>query len=292
MTLNDFIITVFCLLDDDLQSRGRLRQRGPTPQLADSEVLTLLVVGEYLGIDTDQGLYEFFGQHYGAWFPALPRVHRTTLTRQATNLWAVMAQVWQTLVAVPPLAQLLDSVPVPLCRFRRARRCRRLREVAAYGFDPVAQQTFFGCHLQLRLDLVGRIRAVELLPANVSDITAAPELLPPGSGVILADRGYASPTLQAELAAQGTTLATPARRRNPAQDAARGWTPFLTQLRRTIETVFSQLTARYHLKRVWARDRWHLTARILRKILSHVVCVHLNLQLGRPPLQLDGLVTT
>ena len=36
------------------------------------------VAGEFLGIDTDAGLYACFRRHYGAWFPALRRVHRTT----------------------------------------------------------------------------------------------------------------------------------------------------------------------------------------------------------------------
>ncbi|MCH8870308.1 MAG: hypothetical protein IIC85_11400, partial [Chloroflexi bacterium] len=53
MDLDSFIITVFCLVDDAmkeiLQGR-RLRQRGPNPTMADSEVLTMEVVGEYLGL--------------------------------------------------------------------------------------------------------------------------------------------------------------------------------------------------------------------------------------------------
>jgi len=40
------------------------------------------VVGEYLGIDTDRGLDAYFRRRYGAWFPALRRVHRTTFVRQ------------------------------------------------------------------------------------------------------------------------------------------------------------------------------------------------------------------
>ena len=55
MDLDTFIVIVFCLIDDRLDG-GRIRQRGPKPKLSDSEVLTLEVVGESLGIDTDQGL--------------------------------------------------------------------------------------------------------------------------------------------------------------------------------------------------------------------------------------------
>ncbi len=88
MDLESFIINVFCAIDDFLRAwRHKLRQRGPAPTLADSEVLTIEVVGEFLGIDTDQNLYRYFRRHYGDLFPRLRRVHRTTFVRQAANLW-------------------------------------------------------------------------------------------------------------------------------------------------------------------------------------------------------------
>ena len=93
--LTTFIITVFCLVDDWMAGK-RLRQRGPQPQLSDSEVLTMEIVGEFLGIDTDKGLFLFFRRHYGDWFPALRRIHRTTFTRQAANLWAAKTRLCNT----------------------------------------------------------------------------------------------------------------------------------------------------------------------------------------------------
>jgi hypothetical protein len=97
MDATTLLITVYCLIDDWLAGR-RLRQRGPNPVLADSEVLTIECVGEFLGIDTDKGLYEHFRHHYRDWFPALGRIHRTTFVRQAANLWAVKAQLRQQLL--------------------------------------------------------------------------------------------------------------------------------------------------------------------------------------------------
>ena len=86
MDLTTFLVTVFCLIDDWLAGQPlRLRQRGPRPTLADSEVLTIECVGEFLGIDTDTGLYEYFRRHWADWFPALGRVHRTSFVRQAAK---------------------------------------------------------------------------------------------------------------------------------------------------------------------------------------------------------------
>ena len=56
MDLNTFIVAVFCLIDDRIADLGDLRERGPTTTLYDSEVLTIEVVGEFLGIDEDTEL--------------------------------------------------------------------------------------------------------------------------------------------------------------------------------------------------------------------------------------------
>jgi hypothetical protein len=48
MDLSTFIVAVFCLIEDErIADLGRLRGRGPTPTLCDSEVLTIEVVGEF-----------------------------------------------------------------------------------------------------------------------------------------------------------------------------------------------------------------------------------------------------
>jgi hypothetical protein len=89
MDLDDCSIAVFCVVDEALPhvTRGRrLRQRGPQPVLADSEVLTIEVVGEYLGLEHDSALFVSFRQRDVLVFPALRTLHRTTFGRQAANL--------------------------------------------------------------------------------------------------------------------------------------------------------------------------------------------------------------
>jgi hypothetical protein len=153
MDATTLLITVYCLIDDWLAGR-RLRQRGPMPVLSDSEVLIIECVGEFLGIDTDKGLYDHFRRYYQGWFPALGRLHRTTFVRQAANLWAVKAQPRQWLlgqVRFDPAISILDSFPMPVCRFGRAYRCRRLAGLAAFGRDEGAKQTCYGLRAHLRV---------------------------------------------------------------------------------------------------------------------------------------------
>jgi hypothetical protein len=56
MDIPTFIIRIYCVVDDFIKE-VRLRQRGPEPTVSDSEVITMQNVGEFLGIDTGNGLY-------------------------------------------------------------------------------------------------------------------------------------------------------------------------------------------------------------------------------------------
>ena len=54
--------------------------------------------------------------------------------------------------------------------------------------------------------------------------------------------------------------------------------------------VGSQLAERFAVERIRVHDLWHFPHRLIRKVLAHTVGVFLNLQLGRQPLDLDGLL--
>jgi hypothetical protein len=273
MDITTFMITVYCFVDDWLKDK-RIRQRGPQPTLSDSEVLTMEVVGEFLGIDDEVGLYRYFRQHWAAWFPRLREVNRTTYTRQMANLWRVKEGLWQAVLQQVTYDQQLafvDSFPVPVCRFARAYRCRKLRGWAAFGYDELAKQTFYGLRAHVLVCYPGVIVALELTPANVHDMAAVEDLTEQFTGTLLGDRNYWSPKLTKRLQTDAITLLAPYKssRRQPQP-----YPYWLTNLRRRIETVFGQLVHRFHAKQVWARDVWHLSSRWLRKILSHTFAIY------------------
>jgi hypothetical protein len=295
--LEEFSIAVYCLIDELLtevtRTPGwpRVRSRGPAPILADSEVLSIEVIGEFLGFDQDVAIVRYFRCEHPDFFPALTRIHRTTFTRQAANLWVVKEQVWAVLRArVPcdPTLSLIDSLPVPVCRFGRSRRCRRFRGEAAYGYDQGSKTFFYGFRVHLRACWPGVLAAIQVAPADASDLAVAPEILTGAAGQALGDRNYWAPLLRAELHHTGVDLLAPSGHRTG--DPHPTFSHDLGRLRWRIETVASQLVERYHLKRIWARDSWHLTSRMVRKVLSHTVAVSLCLSHGLGPLQLSHLL--
>ena len=94
MTLDVFIVEVFCLTDDLLgdlkrqfREQGRpLRSRGPDPTVDDSVVLACEFIGEFLQKNTDSAIFRYLRRHHKELFPKLQEIHRTTFVRQSANL--------------------------------------------------------------------------------------------------------------------------------------------------------------------------------------------------------------
>ena len=291
MDVGTFIVAIFYTVEDWLEGEQPLRQRGPKPKLSDSEALAIEIAGEFLGIDADRGLYAYFRQNCGEWFPALKEIHRTTFCRQAANLWVAKERLWKHLlnrVRFEASLSLVDSFPVEVCRFARAYRCRLLAEESAFGYGEMAKQTIYGLRAHLRVSWPGGICAVSLAPANVHDLRVAEKLLEGAEGWVLDDRNYHSPNLAERLSDRGLRLPTPY---EFSKKEKQPWPRFLVQKRRRIETVIAQMVGRYKAKKVWARDRWHLRSRWLRKILSHTLAVWLCQQANLPPLRFSQLLT-
>ena len=180
-------------------------------------------------------------------------------------------------------------MPLPACLFARAYRCRRFRGEAAFGKDTLLRQTFYGFRVHMRVCWPGLITRMSVAPANAHELSVLPEIAEFTSGLIVGDRNYHSPKTKEELARSGgVELLAPYRSKkgdsNPQRSA------FLSRFRYRIDTVFSQLTGRYSIKKVWARDLWHMSGRLLRKVLSHTIAFLLNHRAGNQPLQLSRLL--
>ena len=123
--------------------------------LSDSEVLTMEIVTEYQGIETDVGIWKYFRKHWKDWFPALKS--RTTFVRQAANLWQYKAMLQQKLAeqlgALDDDVHLIDGVPIPLCYLCRASRCRSFEDIADYNYCAAKDMHYYGFHGHVLISL-------------------------------------------------------------------------------------------------------------------------------------------
>lgn len=288
MSPQELLLVVFCLIDDEIKALGGPPTRpGPRPRLSDSEVITIELVGELWQLADDSAIHRHFRRHHLAEFPALASVDRTRFARHAADLCWLARRVQARLaraLSEPGAIWLVDSCPLPACRFGRAGYCRRFRGLAAYGFDPLARKAFYGFRLHLRVGLGGVILGYELAPADAHELDLARELAPSPPGVAIGDRNYWSPATRAEFRAAGGDLLAPFKQ--AVNDPAPGRAEWLLGLRRRIETVFSHLIEWFDMRRVRVRDLWHLEHRLTRKILAMTVAAKIDVEAGRSPLRL------
>ena len=295
MDRKDFIIIVYLLVCEHYQAvkaRIPLRRGGFAPALTDEEVITIELCGEYFKLASDEDIFDYFQAHFQAWFPQLK--DRTLFVRQAANLWQVKALIQQRLTlvsgqAVDPV-QVIDTLPVPVCVLTRAPRERCFKPDADYGYCAAKDLNYYGFKLGLRVARSGMIIHYPLLPARPHDVQLTDELVAAFAGVVPADKGVIDTVRQALLEERhGVTLVTPPRKRMQAAFAP-AMLKLCARWRKRVETVGSHLSERFGVARIRVRDLWHFQHRLIRKILAHTVGVFLNLQLGRKPLDLDGLV--
>jgi hypothetical protein len=294
MPVDEFIITVFCWVEQyvgNVMPGVKLRQRGYQPRLSDAEVITMEMVGEFLGYDGDKAIWEYFRRHWRSWFPGLG--DRTTFSRQAANLWRVKQLLQERLVAElgadTAACHLIDGFPMAVCKLARASRSQVLKPVAAYGYCAAKDEYYYGLKGHVVIDLRGVVTAITVTAANVDERDAAYDMLRVMEGLLIGDKGYIRPQFKADCEAVGIDLQTPVRK-NMAEPRPRWFLRLLQRVRKRVETVIGQLEQRFGLATIRARDAWHLTNRVARKLLAHTFGVSLNLRLGREPLQFDGLV--
>ena len=134
----------------------------------------------------------------------------------------------------------------------------------------------------------GVISEFSLTPANVDERDVAPELCENIVGTLLGDKGYLRPDLMRELLKHDVYLETPVRK-NMQEIRKPKYLHAVQNVRRKIESVIAQLTERFHIEKVRARDLWHLISRISRKLLAHSIGVLFACECGAEPLQLERI---
>lgn len=287
MDRDTFIITVYCLVVSHYQaltSTQSLRHGGFAPSLSDEEVLTLEICGEYWKLNADTDLYDYFRAHYQHFFPKLR--DRTLFVRQAASLWHLKARLQQRLVALSGQAaapvQAIETLPLAVCTYTRAPRDRCLRGHADYGHCAAKKLDDYGFKLGLQVTRDGLITYAPVLPGRPRDVNHTGALLEGYHGLVPADKGFWDPFRQDLYAQhQGVQIIVPARQKMTETQPPR-LLKACARWRKIVETVGSQLTERFGVARIRARDLWHYQHRLLRKILAHTVILFLNLQPGRP----------
>ena len=272
---------------------------GPNPNCPDADILTVAWLLEYIGEDSENSGYQRIKAELKTVFPVLPE--RSRFNRRRRNLSTASEVIRQTLTRLLPQTDvfIVDSFPIPVCDFKRAKASKSdfkwadgTGTLAAYGHCATKSLgTFFGFRGTLITTASGVPVDFGITSADRDDRDILPALAERGEyPMILGDKGYISKHLQAELMATEDTVLLPTLRRNQKRQYPQRFRKLQVRMRRRIETTIGQLTDQFHISRVRALKHWGLLTRMSNKLGSCVLGAFVNQCLGRPLMKLKDLV--
>lgn len=282
-TFEDFILLVYTIIDDlyhqFVPSSVSQRRNVDTAKMSDSEIITLSICGELAGIDSENAWYSFVKRNYRHLFPRLCSRTRFNRTRRAfLQVTELLRQKLTHSFPIPTSRYfVIDSFPLPVCKFGRARYCRSFRvDGANYGKCPSKKETYFGFKVHALITIEGYITAFEITPASVDDREGLRDFAENHLCLtVLGDKGYTGEQLWEDMQEKGICLMSlkPSNHKNNWPKEVR---QVIFRFRRRIETVFSQLSEQLNAEKVLAKSFRGLCTRLQNKILGHNLCMAFN----------------
>jgi hypothetical protein len=259
-----------------------------SPKMSDLEVMALAIASEAASIDSEKLLFVILNSDYRHRFPNL--IDRTRFNRRRRRLQPWFLEYCKGLgqsISTGTRLNIVDSMPCPVVRNAREHSftiCKENPSTAPRkGYSAVDRRYYIGYKLHLLIDEHGIFQDIAVTPANVHDINFLKELhyedYTMGSQ-ILADKGYVSATLRADLfTSYDIELSTPPRSN---QKDLPPMSPQNSRKRRRIETQFSQLCDQFRMKVNYAKTYLGLLTRLLTKLAGMTALQKLNIEKGRP----------
>ncbi len=229
MTTEDFIITLFCRVDDVMHNARKHTQASLYP----SEVVTLAILFALKGVG-NRAFYRWLCRDYKALFPKLP--DRTRLFRlfNTHRFWT------QQFMAEHSLMGLVDSYGIELIHPRREGRSEQ--QIGKKGLSN--KRWIVGCKLCYVINHLGLIVDWDVDTANVYDGTAFQDIVERHEPymILFSDEGFAKKDWHPD---------------NLKICQAGSWNS-----RMIVETVLSMLTLVNHFKKVMHRKWAYLKSRL------------------------------
>ncbi len=268
---DSFIISAYSIIADTMTGVGH--KSHCLAKVSDAEILTVAVVAA-----------KYFHNHHECalcLMVQLGYIRTLSVSRYNRRLHALASWLEGMTALLGELfakgeAFTIDSLPLPVCKRIRARRCKKLRGKRFCGYCAAKKEKFFGWRLHLVCTPQGIPVSFALLEASCHDITPVHELchvLPTGA-CLYGDKGYNSSDDESTLLSQAGVKLVPARRKNMKEQNTLSEFFALKRYRHGIETVNSQLESMgaQHLK---ARTNRGFFIKVHASLLA-IICTNLD----------------
>jgi len=270
------VTVLFCLIDDAyalLNPRGDMY--GSLKRLSDSEVLTLALLQQLRGVESERSFLRDAERFFAHLFPGVVGLHPSSLHRRVRKLRRFLEPLRRTVVAElvgDPETLVVDSTLLPVLHPRQVSQ--------SAGFDGAAWAVWgsfavYGVKLHLLCSTNRVPLSYELTAANAADVLLVRELLA-GAGLaedgvarrLFGDLAYRSGALGEELAERGVLLRAERAGRRPA-------------IRQQVEVCFAVLKRAFGMDETLASTLVGLVTRIAAKVAAYTYGLYVNRLLGR-----------
>jgi hypothetical protein len=276
-SLEEAITVLFCLVDDTYAMLNPgWRSYESLKRLSDSEVLTLALLQQLRGVESERAFLRDAQRFFAHLFPGIAGLHPSSLHRRVRKLRRFLEPLRRTVLpelSGEPETLIVDSTLLEVLHPRQVSQ--------SAGFDGAAwvrwgSFALYGVKLHL-LCATNRVPlSYELSAASVADVLLVRELLA-GAGLdgnavarrLLGDLAYRSGALGEELAECGVLLATEKADRRPP-------------LRQQVEVCFAVLKRVFGMERTLAKTLTGLATRVAAKVAAYTYGCYVNRMLGRP----------
>ena len=270
ITLVYFIVNNWYLAKGHKYLKGK---PGRKPDFTDSEMITFMILKEFLQFKAERKFLGFMNGNYSDMFPDI--VDQSQYNRRSRSLRLILNEL-RSYFADELSVQLaslyvLDTEPVPVVGYKRSKKNSDFLGSAEYGYCASKKMHYWGYKFVMLVTADGVPVAFELVPANTDERDAAEEVLPaanPGS-IALGDKGFIDQQRQEDWKKYyGVTVYTYKRKNQDEKNP-----PFVQQLltdnRRQIETTFSSLDRVEGLEDHGAKTVLGLVTRTIAKIAAY-----------------------
>ena len=269
-----------------VNERGNLPRRGPVPRFSDLEVIALSLTAEKYGIDSESLLFSLLEEYYKTDFPNLISRRQYNDRRKFTaNLCEQVRKLIAQAIDGDEDYFCIDSKPIPVCRFSRAKRCKLgkndFETAPNYGFCAAQNTHYYGYKLHALCGLKGVIHSYDLSKASVDDRYWLQDIkYEYQQSTIIGDKGYLKASLQLDLFETAHIHLEVPYRLNQ-----KNWKPTFkpfAKARKRVETLFSQLDDQFMVCRNYAKQQLGLFARIISKVSALTVLQYINFINNKP----------
>ena len=171
--------------------------------MSDSEVIALSILGETIGVDSENYLFGKLKSDHHEDFPNL--ISRSRFNRRRKRLGDLIAKLNCKISLFLNQGEdvyLVDSIPIPICQIAREKSCKICKEnyetAPDKGYSAVSQSWYFGYKLHLATSIRGVFSSMELTRTSVHDIHYLNEVKHLGitNCTLIAEKGYISKPIQ------------------------------------------------------------------------------------------------